>query len=207
MRVAASRRGGEFLIRNRHDMTVADIGPAGWNWRNLTELYAGQVRESGMDDRPPADLVARHRMEIPPAQPSSPPVPTLLIVDDERSVRETLRLLLERRGYRVLVAESGPSGIALAASERVDGAMVDVHMLGMDGVVVCRELRAQAAAAGRDLPVWLMSGARSSDVIKAGTEAGAAAVLGKPFNLAQLFAMLGERFQPAASAPVVAPPA
>ena len=135
-------------------------------------------------------------------------MPTLLIVDDERSVRETLRLLLERRGYRVLVAESGPSGIAIAAAELIDGAMVDVHMLGMDGVVVCRELRAQASAAGRDLPVWLMSGARSSDVIKAGTEAGAAAVLGKPFNLAQLFAMLGERFlPPAASAPVASPPA
>ncbi len=145
-------------------------------------------------------------METPTAQTTGSPIPTLLIVDDERSVRETLRLLLERRGYRVLVAENGPAGIALAATEVIDGAMVDVHMLGMDGVLVCRALRNRAMASGRDLPVWLMSGARSSEVIKSGTEAGAIAVLGKPFNLAQLFAMLAERFHPAAAPPPGASP-
>jgi CheY-like chemotaxis protein len=128
-----------------------------------------------------------------PATPANPPPKTLLIVDDERSVRETLRLLLERRGYQVLVAENGPAGVALAAGQPIDGAMVDVHMFGMDGVAVCRALRAQAAGAGRDLAVWLMSGARSAEVIEAGTQAGACAVLGKPFNLPQLYEMLERR--------------
>lgn len=137
---------------------------------------------------------------------------TMLVIDDERSVRETLRLLLDRRGYRVLVADNGPAGLELAAANRVDGAMVDIHMLGMDGVTVCRELRAQAAAAGRDFPVWLMSGARTSDVIKAGLAAGAAAVLGKPFNLQQLFELIGNHFNPPPASvpppvPPVAPPA
>jgi DNA-binding response OmpR family regulator len=139
-----------------------------------------------------------------PSVPPGPPPKTLLIVDDERSVRETLRLLLERRGYHVLVADNGAAGVALAAAQVIDGAMVDVHMFGMDGVAVCRALRAQASGAGRDLAVWLMSGARSADVIKAGTEAGARAVLGKPFNLAQLYGMLEQHFSPPAPA---APPA
>lgn len=131
------------------------------------------------------------------AAPRPPEVQkTLLVVDDERSVRETLRLLLDRRGYRVLVADNGVDALALAATHRVDGAMVDVHMLGVDGVTVCRTLRAQAAAAGHEFPVWLMSGARSTDVIKAGLAAGAVEVIGKPFNLAQLFAMLGAHFNP-----------
>ncbi|MBL9199587.1 MAG: response regulator [Opitutaceae bacterium] len=137
-------------------------------------------------------------METPPATTPVPPARTLLVIDDERSVRETLRLLLERRDYRVLVAENGAAGLALAATNVVDGAMVDVHMPGVDGVTVCRTLRAQAEAAGRPLAVWLMSGARSAEVIKAGTEAGAAAVLGKPFNLPQLFDMLGRHFNPPA---------
>lgn len=148
-------------------------------------------------------------METPAAPAPTPLVRTLLVIDDERSVRETLRLLLERRDYRVLVAENGAAGLALAAQHVVDGAMVDVHMPGVDGVTVCRTLRAQAAAAGRSFPVWLMSGARSAEVIKAGTEAGAAEVLGKPFNLPQLFEMLGRHFQPqpSASAPSEPPAA
>lgn len=145
-------------------------------------------------------------METPAAPSPAPPRRTLLVIDDERSVRETLRLLLERRDYRVLVAETGAAGLALAAEHAVDGAMVDVHMPGVDGVTVCRTLRAQAGAAGRPLTVWLMSGARSTEVIKAGTEAGAAAVLGKPFNLTQLFEMLGRHFNPPPDGASAAPP-
>lgn len=132
---------------------------------------------------------------VPAATPAAA-AKTLLIVDDERSVRDTLQLLLERRGYHVLTADSGAAGLALSAAHAIDGAMVDVHMFGMDGVTVCRALRVQAAAGGRDLAVWLMSGARSAEVIKAGQDAGARAVLGKPFNLAQLYEMLGNHFNP-----------
>ncbi|MDP3070543.1 MAG: response regulator [Opitutaceae bacterium] len=138
--------------------------------------------------------------ETNPSKRATPRLPavqrTLLVVDDERSVRETLRLLLDRRGYRVLVADKGADALALAASNRVDGAMVDVHMLGVDGVTLCRALRMQAQAAGGEFPVWLMSGARSTDVIKAGLAAGAIEVIGKPFDLAQLFAMLEAYFNP-----------
>src|SRR5688500_13235799 len=111
---------------------------------------------------------------------------TLLIIDDNQSVRESLQFLLERRGYAIGVAESGPEGITLAGLQVFDGALVDVSMPGMNGLEVCRALQAQAAEAGRNLPVWMMTGARTLELAKAAVEAGALALLPKPFDLAEL---------------------
>lgn len=119
---------------------------------------------------------------------------TLLVIDDNKSVRESLRFLFMRRGYDVLVAESGPEGLALAGQHLVDGAMIDVNMPGMNGIEVCRALREHAAARGRDLPVWMMTGARTPDVVKRAAEAGALVLLGKPFDFSDLFRRFEERF-------------
>lgn len=132
---------------------------------------------------------------------------TLLVIDDNKSVRESLKFLFMRRGYEVLAAESGPEGIALAAQHPVDGAMIDVNMPGMNGIDVCRALRANAAASGRDLPVWMMTGARTPDVVKRAEEAGALVLLGKPFDFTDLFRRFEERFRVAPPAiPLSAPP-
>lgn len=118
---------------------------------------------------------------------------TLLVVDDNKSVRESLRFLLLRRGYAVLVAENGPDALSLAAQHAVDGALVDVNMPGMSGIEVCTELRRRAAEASRAVPVWLMTGARTPDLAKAAQVAGALALLGKPFNFADLFRRFDEQ--------------
>jgi CheY-like chemotaxis protein len=115
---------------------------------------------------------------------------TLLVIDDNKSVRDSLRFLLMRRGYAVLVAENGQEGIALAAQGHVNGALVDVNMPGMNGVDVCRALKQQAATAHRDIAVWVMTGARTPELARLAAEAGALAVLGKPFDFSDLF----ERF-------------
>jgi len=112
---------------------------------------------------------------------------TLLVIDDNQSVRESLRFLLMRRGYRVLEALDGDTGIALAAEHSVDGAFVDVNMPGMNGIAVCRELRAQAAKSGRKITVWLMTGARTNEMAKAALDAGALELLQKPFGIPDLF--------------------
>jgi CheY-like chemotaxis protein len=121
---------------------------------------------------------------------------TLLVIDDNQSVRESLRFLFLRRGYDVLVAESGAEGIALASQHHVDAAMVDVNMPGMNGVDVCRALREQATAAGRSIVVWMMTGARTPDVAKRAQEAGAVALFGKPFDFADLFRQFDEKLGP-----------
>lgn len=121
---------------------------------------------------------------------------TLLIIDDNRSVRESLRFLLMRKGYTVFVAESGPQGIALAADTPVDGALVDVNMPGMNGVEACRLLREQAQARGRKLAVWMMTGARTTDLARQAAAVGALCVFSKPFDFGDLFRRFDEELGP-----------
>ena len=113
--------------------------------------------------------------------------PALLIIDDNPSVRESLVFLFEHRGYRVSAADGGVAGIALAKEQAFDGAIVDVNMPGMDGVQTCRALKAQAEKLGRPLPVWMMTGVSTSEVIRAAKEAGAITVFSKPFDFPELF--------------------
>ena len=137
------------------------------------------------------DLFAvQHRPRFPPM------TRTLLVIDDNKSVRESLRFLLRRRGYAVLDAEDGASGIAVAAQEPIDGALVDVNMPGMNGVAVCRALREQATRLGRNIAVWLMTGARTNELEKAAFEAGALVVLQKPFDIPDLMKRIEEEVGP-----------
>lgn len=119
---------------------------------------------------------------------------TMLVVDDEKAVRDSLRFLLERRGYKVVVARDGIEAITLAAQLPIDGALVDVHMPVMNGVEICRALHSQAAQAGRSIAVWMMSGARTAAVAKAAEAAGALALFGKPFDYTALLKRFEEHF-------------
>ena len=96
------------------------------------------------------------------------------------------------------------TSLAIAGQSRVDAAIVDVNMPGPNGVEVCRSLHAQAAAAGRSIAVWMMTGARTPDVAKRALEAGAIALLGKPFDFTDLFRQFDEKLGPP-SPPAVAP--
>ena len=134
---------------------------------------------------------------------------TLLVIDDNKPVRESLRFLLVRRGYEVLVAESGPEGIALAAQHPIDGALIDVQMPEMDGFEACRIILAEAAQAGRSPAIWMMTGGRSPNLAKNAAAAGALALFTKPFDFAELFRRFEEQFaqRPSgASDPPASPP-
>ncbi len=108
-----------------------------------------------------------------------------------------MRFLLMRRGYSVLDADNGPKGIELAAKHEVAAALIDVNMPGMNGVEVCRALCEQAAAAGREIAIWLMTGARTAEVAQLALEAGALVLLQKPFDIPDLFRRIEERIGPA----------
>jgi CheY-like chemotaxis protein len=66
---------------------------------------------------------------------------TILCIDDETGVLLTRRLLLEKKGYRVLTAQSGAEGIRLFQSEPVDAVILDYWMTGMNGLMVARQLK------------------------------------------------------------------
>src|SRR5918994_7489031 len=65
----------------------------------------------------------------------------VLVVDDERSMREVLTIVLKRDGYDVLVAEDGPAAVALLKQQRVDILITDIRMPQMSGVDVLREAK------------------------------------------------------------------
>ena len=107
-----------------------------------------------------------------------PSKPTLLIVDDERNIRRTLRMVLEAEGYAVLEAESAEQGLALLEAEPVDIAIFDIRLPGMDGLA----LLSRARELWRDLPVIVISGhADTSDVVDA-VKRGATDFLSKPVD-------------------------
>ena len=119
----------------------------------------------------------------------------LLIVDDNEAVRESLRFLFEHRGYATALATCGTEALALAEQRVFDGALVDINMPGMNGIAVCRSLHARAAETGHKLAIWLMTGARTSELAKAAAEAGALGLLAKPFDFDELFRDFDEQFR------------
>ena len=113
-------------------------------------------------------------------------MPTLLVVDDNDSVRETLRFVFDHLGFTVVTARHGTEALAFVGNHPVDAALVDIHMPGLNGFDVCRELRTRVPSSGRELPVWLITGSLTSDFPCRAVEAGAVAVLAKPFDCAEL---------------------
>jgi DNA-binding response OmpR family regulator len=120
-------------------------------------------------------------------------MPTLLIIDDNESVRDTLGLVFARLGHVVHVAENGEVGLTIFAAKTIDAAIVDINMPGINGVEVCRQICDRSLTAGRKVPVWLMTGAIGWDVERFATGAGALAVLHKPFDTAELNRQIEQR--------------
>lgn len=80
---------------------------------------------------------------------------TLLIVDDDPSVRRRLRQIFEGADYRTIVAADAPKALSLLHKEHCDLVILDVEMPGVDGLALCRLLRAQAAT--KQLPIVIFS--------------------------------------------------
>jgi two-component system response regulator MprA len=109
----------------------------------------------------------------------------ILVVDDERAVRESLRRALELEGYRVSLAEHGEQALtALGQPDAADAMILDVLMPGIDGLEVCRRLRSE----GNDVPILMLTARAEVDSRVAGLDAGADDYLPKPFALAELLA-------------------
>jgi diguanylate cyclase (GGDEF)-like protein len=107
---------------------------------------------------------------------------TLLVVDDELLNRDALQRRLERVGYRVLAADSGPAALAIAAAQHVDLVLLDVMMPGMDGIETLRQLRQTRAVS--ELPVIMVTAKDGSDDIVDALDAGANDYITKPVNFA-----------------------
>ncbi len=109
----------------------------------------------------------------------------ILVVDDERAVRESLRRALELEGYEIELAGDGNEALyRLEGSDEPDAMILDVLMPGVDGLEVCRRLR----RTGSKLPVLMLTARTEVEDRVAGLDAGADDYVTKPFALEELLA-------------------
>ena len=110
----------------------------------------------------------------------------ILVVDDERAVRDSLRRALELEGYEIELAADGREALSALAGEEQppDAVILDVLMPGVDGLEVCRTIR----GAGNRVPVLMLTARDEVESRVAGLDAGADDYVSKPFALEELLA-------------------
>ena len=126
-------------------------------------------------------------------------IANVLVVDDDPKITQLLRRTLSLEGYRVRTADSGAAGLDAARSQQPDLVILDVLMPGMDGLEVCRRLRASSAT-----PILMLTAKDEVGDRVEGLDSGADDYVVKPFALEELLARvraLLRRHEPA-SAPL-----
>ncbi len=110
----------------------------------------------------------------------------ILVADDDPAVRESLRRSLSFNGYQVTLASDGTEALAAATDPAPDLVLLDVNMPGVDGLEVCRRIR----ASGSDVPVLILTARVEVGDRVLGLDAGADDYLPKPFALEELLARI-----------------
>ncbi|WP_445003252.1 response regulator [Halomonas mongoliensis] len=114
----------------------------------------------------------------------------VLIIDDDPTIRLLLTAGLGRQGFRVAEAEDGPAGLVAFEQQCPDLVLVDVTMPGMGGYAVVARIRTMPG--GEALPVLMLTAADDAETLRLASEAGATAVITKPFQLLPLAERLRE---------------
>lgn len=110
----------------------------------------------------------------------------ILLADDDRAIRQALARALDLEGYDVIEAHDGAQALSAVAAQQPDVAILDVMMPNVDGLTVCRVLRAER----NRLPVLMLTARTETSDRVAGLDAGADDYLAKPFELDELLARL-----------------
>ncbi|KUL31863.1 LuxR family transcriptional regulator [Streptomyces regalis] len=133
---------------------------------------------------------AMRRQHGPATAHTEPPSPDerrrvceVLLVEDDRTVRESTRLVLEERGYRVCTAADGVTGLTLFRQQTPDVAVLAGRLPGLDGVSLAGRIREESG-----VPILLMSDRDDPADVVTGLEAGADDCLAKPFDGSVLLA-------------------
>jgi len=130
---------------------------------------------------------------------------TVMVVEDEEPIADAIAARLRSEGFRVEVAGDGRAALDLVRHARPDVVVLDLLLPGMDGLEVCRRLRADLATA--DLPVLMLTARDDETDLLVGLGVGADDYLTKPFSprelVARLRALLRRAERQAAAAPLV----
>ena len=107
---------------------------------------------------------------------------SILIAEDEESLRETLKLNLELEGYEVTGVDNGPEVLKMVRNEYFDLIILDIMLPDMDGITVCETIRMQH----NDVPILFLSARNTGKDRVEGLKKGGDDYLTKPFNLEEL---------------------
>ena len=118
------------------------------------------------------------------------PIKKIMVVDDSPTERAFMEGVLKKRGYEVLLVDSGEQAIERSKSEKPDLILMDVVMPRMNGLQALRALR--SAAETNHIPVILITTHGENDDVLGGYASGCAGYLVKPLNPAQLIALVAE---------------
>jgi CheY-like chemotaxis protein len=122
-------------------------------------------------------------------------VPRILVVDDDATIRESIRLVLGSVGIETLPAENGERALEAFDQTSCDGAIVDLMMPGMSGLETICALRQRSP----ELPIVVVSGSLTRgismpELLRMATELKGVTSLAKPFKLSELLQVVRERF-------------
>lgn len=131
-------------------------------------------------------LEARRRTE------ASPNVTTteekILLIEDDSDISELVQYNLEREGFKVYASANGESGLSQAIKLKPDLVVLDLMLPGLDGLSVCRKLRAHPATA--EVPIVMLTAKGEESDVVIGLEMGADDYVAKPFSPKELLARI-----------------
>ena len=120
----------------------------------------------------------------------------VLVIEDEKALARVVRYNLEKEGHKVSVAEDGEAGLALARREKPDLVILDIMLPKLDGISVCKSLRAESS-----VPILFLTAKKSELDRVLGLKMGADDYVTKPFSVAELSARVEALLRRAAGRP------
>jgi PAS domain S-box-containing protein len=176
------------------DRSVGGLGIGLALSRRLVEMHGGSITAASEGHGRGAQFTVRLPVEATDTPPPAPAVPTpnrartILIVEDNDDARESLRLLLESLGHRVLSVADGPQGVALALKHQPEVLLIDLGLPGLDGYEVARAVR--ASPVGKSAVLIAVTGYGQAEDRRRSTEAGFDAHLVKPVSQSLLSTLI-----------------
>ena len=142
-------------------------------------VYGGENNVIAFDDP-----FVRHRARVRPLR--------LLVADDQPANLTVLRRLLEKAGHQAQTVDSGEDVLTVLESERFDGVIIDLHMPGVSGLDVLKQVRVMEAGSQALTPFIVLSADATASTVRACEQAGARAFLTKPIVVSRLLDSLAD---------------
>jgi DNA-binding response OmpR family regulator len=122
---------------------------------------------------------------------------TILVIEDEASIIQLVRLYLEEAGYTVLAAQSGVAGLEAHAKARPDLVILDLMLPGLDGLEVCKRIQRE-----RPVPVLMLTARDTETDLVVGLAVGADDYMTKPFSMREVVARVNALLRRAEKPPL-----